>query len=454
MGNECLKFGDCACLVRRSVQPGANENLRYIGLEHIEQDSLKLNGMGSSSDVTSTKSAFNKGDILFGKLRPYFRKAVIAPVNGVCSTDIWVVRSKPSIDQEFLFYWMASSSFVDFATAGSEGTRMPRAKWDHVGNHSIPWFDIGEQRRIAQILGTLDDKIELNRQMNETLEAMAQALFKSWFVDFDPVIDKALASGKEIPKPLQEKVARREALGDKRKPLPADIAALFPDEFEESELGWIPKGWEFEKLQNVLENLISGSRQKGGAIDKGIPSIGAENIIGLGKYNFSKDKFISIEHFEKLKQKGANVQNRDVLLYKDGAQIGRKTYFDASFPHKECAVNEHVFILRAKDIKLQRYMYLWLDQDWMTKEIIALNSNSAQPGINQKGVSSLKLLLPSTELLRIFDEIIATKILKIFENCKDSQLLTNIRETLLPKLISGEIGIPDDKAIIEESLNV
>ncbi len=102
-----------------------------------------------------------------------------------------------------------------------------------------------EQKAIAHVLGTLDDRIELNRQMNETLESMAQALFKSWFVDFDPVIDNALAGGKEIPEALKQKAQARAALGDKRRPLPEEIRTLFPDEFTYSdELGWIPKGWE------------------------------------------------------------------------------------------------------------------------------------------------------------------------------------------------------------------
>ena len=102
-----------------------------------------------------------------------------------------------------------------------------------------------EQKAIAHILGTLDDKIELNRQMNATLEAMAQALFKSWFVDFDPVIDNALAAGNSIPEPLQAKAEVRAALGDQRKPLPEAIQKQFPSRFVFSEeMGWIPEGWE------------------------------------------------------------------------------------------------------------------------------------------------------------------------------------------------------------------
>lgn len=180
-------FGDCAELVRETVKPSEVLGLRYIGLEHISQGQLSLLGFGIADDVVSTKSKFHKGDILFGKLRPYFRKVVIAPFDGVCSTDIWVVRAKPGTNQEFLFYWMASEEFVETANRASEGTKMPRAQWEFVEQIQQELPEESEQRRIASVLGALDDKIELNRRMNATLEAMARAVFRRWFVESEEV---------------------------------------------------------------------------------------------------------------------------------------------------------------------------------------------------------------------------------------------------------------------------
>jgi len=182
---------ECAVLVRDNINPKNAEGMPYIGLEHIEEGTLQLKGNGLAKDVTSAKLKFRKGDILFGRLRPYFRKVIRAPFDGVCSTDIWVVRAKQGVAQDYIFYWMASDDFVNFANLGSEGTRMPRAKWKHAAQHKRAKIPLEKQRKIAHILGTLDDKIELNRRMNQTLEAMAQAIFKSWFVDFDPVRAKA-----------------------------------------------------------------------------------------------------------------------------------------------------------------------------------------------------------------------------------------------------------------------
>ena len=285
-----------------------------------------------------------------------------------------------------------------------------------------------EQRVIAYILGSLDDKIELNRRMNDTLEEMARALFKSWFVDFDPV--RAKMDGRWKP-------------GQSLPGLPAELYDLFPDHFVPSKLGEIPLGWKALSLKDVLSELISGSRPRGGSIDSGIPSIGAENIIGLGKYNFSKEKYIPSDHYIKLQKKGAQIQNSDVLIYKDGAQIGRKTYFDCGFPHTDCAINEHVFILRSNNSISQKYVYFWLDQGWMTEEIIGLNSNSAQPGINKSGVMSLPVLAPSFDIIKNWDQIVSPLINKIFNNSLESITLGELRDTLLPKLLSGEIRVDE-----------
>ncbi len=227
-----MELGECAQLVRDNISPTALDDTPYIGLKHIGENSLALLGHGSAKDVTSTKSRFRQGDVLFGKLRPYFRKVVRAPFDGICSTDIWVIRPRDGIDAGYLYYLMATQQVVDFATQGSIGTKMPRAKWDHVGQYPVHLPPLSEQRRIAGILGALDDKIELNRRMNETLEEMARAIFKDWFVDFGPV---------------RAKMEGREAY------LPEEIWRLFPDRLVESELGEVPEGWVVVPLPKMTE---------------------------------------------------------------------------------------------------------------------------------------------------------------------------------------------------------
>jgi len=180
-----LKLKDIAQLKKESYKPTKAETIPYIGLEHIEQQTLHLSGFGNSSDVISQKNKFSKGDILFGKLRPYFRKVYKAKFDGVSSTDILIIEPKSSVDSDFLFYLIANKAFIDLATNGSSGTKMPRADWTHLSNSRWNIPDVKSQQKIGKILSALDEKIELNRQTNATLEAIAQAIFKEWFVNFN-----------------------------------------------------------------------------------------------------------------------------------------------------------------------------------------------------------------------------------------------------------------------------
>ena len=171
-----VTLGDCASLVGDKVDPANCGDLPYIGLEHIGKGTLSLLGTGTAQDVDSTKTAFHAGDILFGKLRPYFRKVVRPTFDGICSTDIWVVRPTEGVDAGYLSYVMASKAFVDFASQGSEGTRMPRAKWEFVVRFPLSLPPASEQRAIGHLLGKLSSKIELSRRMAETLEDTLRTL--------------------------------------------------------------------------------------------------------------------------------------------------------------------------------------------------------------------------------------------------------------------------------------
>jgi len=176
-------LNDIAILVKKSWKVG-DAPLPYIGLEHIDEGKLKLNGFGNSDDIISNKYRFFKGNVLFGKLRPYFRKVVLPKFDGVCSTDIWVLKPRDEIDNVFLFYFFANQKFIELAYSGSSGTRMPRADWDFIKN--TKWIvpkKISEQKVIAKVLSSFDGKIDLLQRQNKTLEEMGQVLFRKWFVE-------------------------------------------------------------------------------------------------------------------------------------------------------------------------------------------------------------------------------------------------------------------------------
>jgi type I restriction enzyme S subunit len=290
---------------------------------------------------------------------------------------------------------------------------------------SLTFPPLSEQIAIAHILGTLDDKIELNRRMNATLEAMAQALFQSWFVDFEPVRAKL----------------------DSRQPPGLDPAttALFPQHLEESNFGKKPVGWEITSLETGLSVLETGGRPKGGVggITEGIPSIGAESIVSIGRFDFGKTKFVPVDFYEGMRR--GRVESRDVLLYKDGGRPGEYephvSMFGDGFPFETCCINEHVYRLRGNERISQEYLYFWLTSDFAFSEMRIKGTGVAIPGLNSTAVRSIRILVPPRLVVDAFTRHVQPLVSRIFANGKQSRTLATLRDTLLPKLMSGELSV-------------
>lgn len=411
-------FGDCADLVRDSVNPTEEPpDLHYIGLEHIEEGALQLNGHGFAKEVESNKFHFRRGDILFGKLRPYFRKVVIAPFDGICSTDIWVVRAKKGIEQRYLFYWMASQQFIDDTTRASEGTKMPRAKWDFAARLERYIPPLPEQRTIACILGTLDDKIELNRRMNATLEAMAQAIFKSWFVDFDPV---------------RAKVEGEEPVG-----MDAETVALFPDAFEEVDGQEVPEGWEVKGLDEIATYL---------------------NGLALQKYPPEGEDYLPVIKIAQLRKGGvegadkasANLDSAYIINDGDVIFSWSGSLAVVLWCGGRGALNQHLFKVTS-DHYPKWFYYLWTIHYLPDFQAIAAGKATTMGHIQRRHLSEAKALVPPPKLLDGMNRTLAPLIEMIVANNVQSRTLAALRDTLLPKLISGEIRVPDAMLEVAEA---
>ena len=186
----------------------------------------------------------------------------------------------------------------------------------------------------------------------------------------------------------------------------------------------------------------SGSRPRGGAEAVGIPSIGAENIERFGIYDFSKDKYISEQYYAGLTR--GKVRSGDVLLYKDGAYTGKVSMALDNFPHKLCAVNEHVFILRTRNNRLQFALYTLLARDDIRQKIYTLaSSKAAQPGLNQNELRSVTIKIPTNSEFFRFEDFASPMMHQIAKNANENKNLATVRDTLLPKLMSGEIDVSD-----------
>ena len=335
-----------------------------------------------------------------------------------------IIERPEGLDMTFLYYLLQSEPARAYFRGVATGTTVRAVSAQDAENLAIQLPPLSEQREIASILGALDDKIELNRRMNATLESMARALFQSWFVDFDPV--RAKAEG-------------RQPVG-----MDAETAALFPDSFEDSAIGPIPKGWEVTNLGAVLNELETGRRPKGGVASytSGVPSVGAESINGVGVFDYSKTKYVPKDFYDR--NPSGRVKDWDVLLYKDGGKPGefrpRVGMYALGFPFESFSINEHVFRMRADQIG-QTFLYFTVSSHRALEDFANKGGKAAIPGINQPDVKSTLLVLPVAKVLLQFNQIAQQLAEKIIRNAASSKRYSELRDTLLPKLLSGELRV-------------
>lgn len=263
------------------------------------------------------------------------------------------------------------------------------------------------QRSIASILSSLDRKIELNNKINADLEEMAQAIFKNWFVDFEPFKD-----GK----------------------------------FVDSELGMIPEGWKVSQIADIPHILETGKRPKGGAVEKGIPSVGAEHVKGMCAYDYSKTKYINCEFAAKLKT--GKINGYELMIYKDGGKPGyfipNFSIFGEGYPFENCYLNEHVFKLDFDGNKeFNIFCYFFFKTEQIMSYFNAQGAKAAIPGINKKDVENIYIFSPDNESVIKFGEFAYPLFKQMLKNAIENRTLSLLRDTLLPRLMSGEIEVPE-----------
>ena len=388
-------LGAFASLVGDKVSPSDCGDLPYIGLEHVGQGTLSLLGTGKASDVESTKTAFRAGDILFGKLRPYFRKVVRPDFDGICSTDIWVVRPKAGVDAGYLFYLMASKAFVDFASQGSEGTRMPRAKWEHVAQYAASLPSVAGQQVIARILGTLDGKIELNRRMAETLEETVRALFTSWFI----------ADGDSVARRSSERMSNSWHQGAL-----ADVALLNSESWAAATR---PDEVAYVDLSNtkwgVIEKIEAYAWHDAPSRARRVLRPG-DTILGTVRPGNGSHALVGVEG----------------LTGSTGFAVLRpKEDFDALFVW--CAATSKSNIDR----------------------LAQLADGGAYPAVSPQTVADTKITLADVAERKRFSDLATPLADRMLAAYGETNQLAELRDTLLPKLLSGEIRVPDAEKLAE-----
>lgn len=299
---------------------------------------------------------------------------------------IAVIRPKEEVGSEWLKICLQSKECQNFLDVRANTTVQKTINLKDVKELPIIIPPSPIKIFIEDCITSLNNKIELNRQMNATLEAMAQALFKSWFVDFDPVLDNALAAGNPIPDELQSKAAARLAVGDARKPLPAEIQALFPSSFVlTEEMGWIPEGWEDLNLSSLLE-IKYGKDHK--ALNEGtIPVYGSG---GLMRYVDS-----------------ALFSGESILIPRKGT-LSNLMYVNETF-----WTVDTMFYSVPKLENTAKFIFYFLK----TFDFNSMNVGSAVPSMTTKVLNELKVIKPSAVILEAFEKYLST----LFQKNKNLQ---------------------------------
>ena len=459
----------------------------------------KAEKMPLSGKVTS----FNKGDVLFSNIRTYFKKLWLADRDGACSNDVIVFRPKTGIEGKYLFHALMNEEFIDYTVKTSKGTKMPRGDKEAMLKYSVYLPSKDQRKKIGDSLLQIKNKIELNNQTNQTLEQMAQALFKSWFVDFDPVFDNLLASAdfkldnleNSLPDELKQKAQRRLAalnslenaaeckvslialahelqaqlptkkatpaagqVSEKADETPvkanfsanpnilvqhANTHAHFPNEFEHNEqLGWIPKGWVSNYLDELVEIASSKRVFAKDYVESGVPFYRGKEIteLSLGR-KVNTEIFISEDKYQELKLKAGAPKFGDILITSVGT-IGNAYLVnkDDKFYFKD---GNLTWIKGYKKTKIPHYLTEWLKSSRGKESIENIKIGTTQQAITIKSLNKIKILAPTTKVSELFESYCNSSYLKVIANNNQSHNLANTRDTLLPKLISGELQIPD-----------
>ena len=354
----------------------------YISTENMLPDKK---GVTVANSIPNTKNvdSYINNDVLISNIRPYFKKIWFADKNGGASSDVLIFYSlnKNILNMKYLYYLLSSDDFFDYVMSTSKGTKMPRGDKDAIMKYKVELPPLEQQEKIANILSSLDNKIELNNEMNKTLEEMAQSIFKRWFVDFEF--------------PNEDGEPYKSSGG----------------EMVESELGMIPRGWDISLLGDIIQ-ITSGKRPKEKSKEKNdefdIPLIGASSIMGY---------------------------TNDILYNEKILVIGRVgTHGIVQRFNKKVWPSDNTFVIKA------RY-YEYIHQVLNNIDYTSLNVGSTQLLITQTDIKNIEVAKPNEEIIIKFESIVSSFYNIIDSNKRNNSYLEETRNILLIKLISNSIEL-------------
>jgi type I restriction enzyme, S subunit len=411
----CEQIADCP----HSTPMWTNSGALVLRSQNIRNGRLDLSAKSYTDEAhfeqRSRRAKLRSGDLVITREAPMGEVCLI-PDGLRCCLGQRMVMLRPDpkkCDSRFLLYAIQSRAVQDEIKVNEgTGSTVSNLRIPLLEALPIPHPPLAEQKAIAAVLGALDDKIELNRRMNATLEAMARALFQSWFVDFDPVRAKL----------------------DGRKPIGLDdaTAALFPDSFQESAAGHIPRGWTAQRLPDAIE--VNPRRTlKGGTI---APYLDMKNLPTQGH---SADEVIDREF-----SSGTKFQNGDTLLARitPCLENGKTGYVDFLADGQVGWGSTEYIVLAPKPPLPPQFGYLLARSDALRAHAIQnMTGTSGRQRVPSECFNTFWLAVPAPEIARKFDELTAPLMSKIKTNSRQSRTLATLRDAVLPKLLSGELNV-------------
>jgi type I restriction enzyme, S subunit len=326
------------------------------------------------------------------------------------------IRPKKTVDNYYLFYWFQFAAKQGLLEPYFTGTTIKHLTGKAIAGLEVPLPPIEHQRFMVDVLKSLDDRIALLRETNATLEAMAQALFKSWFVDFDPVYANA---------------------GTRAATLPPELQILFPATFTASPQGLVPEGWEVGVLGDVAET--SRKQLKPEQLSAETLYVGLEHI---PRKQLSLDSWGTAEELASAK---SAFERNDILFGK------LRPYF-----HKvviapfEGVCSTDILVCKAKHEAYHHYVAMHLFSDELIAYADRLSNGAKMPRINWKDLAAYEVVVPPNEITEQFHSLIEPMIARILANVEQAQTLATLRDTLLPRLISGQLRLPEAEAALAE----
>lgn len=386
-----LVLNDVAKFVTSKIELTEIDETNYVSTENMLPNKGGITEASSLPD-TQTVREYLPNDILINNIRPYFKKIWFSNKTGGCSNDIFVLRTKENYDARFLYYVLSSDDFFSYVMATAKGTKMPRGDKKAIQNYNVPDFSIEEQIKISSFLSVIDQKIEINNEINKNLEELILKIYNSWFVKFE-----------------------------------------LCDELIDSELGLIPKGWTIDYLGSKKSCSIIGS-----GIDNFddskiyIATADVDNsIITNNETIITMDEKPSRANMQPIPKSiwfAKMIDSRKLIMVDDCSEDLLKNYiFSTGFCGLKC-VDKYFY-------------YLWTFL--LTNAFDTIKNNfctgTTMQAINNKDTQLIEFVLPDDKILSQFNSIAEPIFKEIYYNNTENKKLQKLRDTLLPKLMSGEI---------------